>query len=77
MYRGDKKKERPCYQSIKSDSGLRNGVALVLIVRSDGPSIKLTSHEGAWFKSFKIRRAASSAGEFRFINSRSLALLYD
>lgn len=67
----------PCYQSIKLDNGLRNGVAPVLIVRSDGPSIKLIFHEGAWFKSFKIRRAASSARLFSFINSHKLGLLYD
>lgn len=55
MYRAGE--ERPCYQSVKSDNGLRNGVAPVLIARSDAPSIKLIFHEGAWFKSFRIRRA--------------------
>lgn len=29
MYRAGE--ERPCYQSVKSDNGLRNGVAPVLI----------------------------------------------
>lgn len=70
-------KMMPCYQSIKADNGLRNGVAPVLIVRSDGPSIKAIFHEGAWFKSFKIRRAAPSTRLFSFINSHKLGLLYD